>query len=119
MTTEAECPECAHVLKCWHEGSSAICKCPNCGWEVVTTYLPPIRRDETNYEVFIRQNLSPEPIHYKTLSRLTGKNYIEIRKLLSDKEFVLFEGRATKVLPIKEQLEKGGIEFRIAPDFEY
>ena len=119
MELPGKCPECNTDLIIKHHESTLTATCPKCGWGVARTYFPPIRRDETEYEVFILQNLSPEPIHYKTLSRLTGKNYIELKKLLSDKEFVLFEGRATKVLPIKEQLEKGGIEFRIAPDFDY
>lgn len=119
MNTEAECPECGHTLRTWHEGLSAICQCPNCDWEVVTTYSSPIQRDKTDYQILILQNLSPEPIHYKTLSSLTGKNYVELKSMLSDAEFILLKGRATKILPIKKQLEEGEVEFQIVPDFVY
>jgi len=119
MDPEAKCPECSHILHCWHEGSDAICKCINCGWEVVTSYFPPIERDETIYTVFAFQNLSPSLIQLRTLSLITGKNYVETKKLLGNTEFVLFEGRAPEVLPIIEKLKEGEIKFRISPAFDY
>jgi len=75
--------------------------------------------DKTNYEILVLKNLSPTKTHYKTLSRLSGKNYLELKEILADGELSLFKGKAPKALLVKKELERGEVGFRISPDFEY
>jgi len=122
VDTEGDCPTCGHDVLNEIEGSCLTCRCPSCGWEVATTsptLFPPILQDETSYEVLVLKNLSPSRAHYKLLSRLSGKNYLELKELLAGGELSLFKGRAPKVLLLKTELERGKVAFRINPEFNY
>ena len=45
------CAACDSELEHRRERSTQGAFCQNCGWSVVTTYVPPIQLDETRYEV--------------------------------------------------------------------
>ncbi len=119
MEWSDKCPKCNINLVYDRDESTITWTCPICGWGLATTYTPPIRQDTKIYTIYILQNLSPKLDQLKTLSRILAVNYIEVKKILSFKEFVLFEGKAIDVQSVKTQLENAEIEFRIVPDFNY
>jgi hypothetical protein len=102
-----------------HDESTITWTCPNCGWGVVTTYMPPIKQDVTKYEILLSENLSPKPNQLRALSHISGANFLQVKKLLESDDSFLFKGKATDVLPIKKELEQEEIAFRITPDFSY
>lgn len=119
MSMEAKCPECGFALNYERDESTEIWKCSNCGWEVATTYMDPIKLDETKYEILLSKNLSPKLNQLKVLSHISGSNVIQIKKMLESDNSLLFKGKATDVLKIKKQLEQEEIEFQIVPNFSY
>jgi len=119
MEWSNNCPQCNTELFYGHNESTLTWTCPQCGWALASTYVSPIKQDTSDYEILLSKNLSPRTNQLRTLSHILGMNFIQVKKLLESDCSLLFKGKATNVLPIKNQLEQEEIEFQIIPRFNY
>jgi ribosomal protein L37AE/L43A len=113
------CPNCNTELVYHQSESTVTWTCPKCGWNLATTAMPPIHQDTNLYAVYLSKNLSLNTSQIRTLSHLSGENFLQIKKRLASDNALLFKGKAADVLPIKKQLEQAEIEFQIIPEFNY
>jgi len=92
--------------------------CPGCGWGWATSCFEPYETDLTQYSVVIFGNeTSMQKI--KTVSEITGENYLKTREMMLLSEAVVFEGKATDIFKIRDKLNLSNISFKIKPDFPY
>jgi len=115
-----KCDNCSSIMEWRVDGSSQGWYCNHCGWDVVTTYVPPIRLDETTYRVFAQgdQEMRPPQNQLKLIARLLLANYLVAKEELSSgAEFLVFEGQAEEALDVVHSLDKAGIVRRVEPDF--
>lgn len=113
------CPVCGSELEGFVEGSCMGSRCKNCGWEVVTTYIPPIREDQQDYEISLLPGCNPDKDSLKAIARLMETNFIGAKRLMLGAPVLLFSGKATEVLREKLLLERAGVPYSISPDFPY
>jgi hypothetical protein len=113
------CEKCGGELEYRREGSVQGLYCKQCGWQVVTTYIPEIEVDETDYEVRARGGDFHNEAHVKAVADVSGRNFLGARKLLQESEPLVFRGKAPGVARVREVLGAAGIAYRIAPPFPY
>ena len=113
------CPECGGELAARQKGSTLTVFCQLCPWCVATTNIPAIRTDMTKYEIRITGGDVHKKEHIKTVAAIAVVNFLEARKLLQEKEPVIFAGRAVKVAEARDALRAVGIACSITPEFRY
>ena len=113
------CEKCGRKLEHRIEGSVQGQFCEKCGWGAVTTFIPPIRRDPTTYQVFIFKNNHPTVDQIKIVSKICNRNYLEVRRMLMEQQALVYEGRAEAVLTVVENLKKGCLLYKVLPQFPY
>lgn len=114
-----KCEACGGEVEFRREGSTQGYYCKRCGWAVVTTYIPPIELDETKYQVRIADANYQDEKQVKAVSSVSGLNFLQARKLLQQKNPVVFEGEAPKVLKARDALIMAGLHCDISPPFSY
>ena len=93
--------------------------CKNCGWSVVTTYIPEIDRDEEHYSVLLDKNIHFSTEVVKTISKIKNINYLEGLEWLKTSDSILCKGKARYVLEIINMLEENGLSYSITPKYKY
>ena len=48
------CEKCKGKMNWSIEGATQGWRCPMCGWNIITTYIEDIDRDETEYSLYIK-----------------------------------------------------------------
>lgn len=119
MNSLKKCEKCGLELQFRKEGSTQGLYCLNCGWIVVTTYIPKLQLDRTNYRVYVTGADFKNVRHIQIISKIYGMNYIVVKKLLQEDKPLVFEGYARDVIKIREKLSLGGIGCEIIPEFNY
>lgn len=113
------CEKCGGILEHRIKGSTQGLFCEKCGWNVITTYIPPIKRDATIYQVFVYKNCRPSIDQIKIISKICNRNYLEVRRMLAEQQALIYEGCAETVLTVIESLEKERVLYEICPPFPY
>lgn len=114
------CEKCGGSVALLREGNTQGLICTNCGWSVVTTQLSEILRDPISYEVSVTKGDYRNDQHLKTLAHLADINYLHARKLLKEScAFVVFTGKASKAIEVRDTLETAGLAFEIKPGFPW
>lgn len=113
------CEACGQKVEFRREGSTQGLFCTNCDWALVTTYIPQIELDETLYSVRISGTDLHDKNHIRAVSAVTGLNFIAARKLLQQDRPLVFEGKAPKVLEVRDTLASAGLSYLITPRFDY
>ncbi|MBR2801315.1 MAG: hypothetical protein IKE21_01820 [Erysipelotrichaceae bacterium] len=114
-----KCPICNQDLIPFTEGSSTGVRCSHCDYSIVTTYIEPMYEDENIYTVTIEAGNRADKRTLKTVSRITGKNYVQVIQCLNSSPTVIAEGRAADIAEIKSEFDSCGIKYSISPDFPY
>lgn len=113
------CEKCGLEIEFRREGSVRGLFCKQCGWNLVTTYIPALQLDETNYEVHACGGNHRNESHIKAVSELSGRNFLGARQLLEQHEPVVFKGKAADVLRARDVLVAAGLGYRILPPFPH
>lgn len=113
------CEKCGRILEYRIEGSVQGQFCEECGWGAVTTFIPPIRRDPTTYQVFVLKNDHPTVDQIKIVSKICNRNYLEVRRMMVEQQALIYEGCAETVLTVIESLNKGCLQYKVFPQFPY
>ena len=114
-----KCPICNHELIPFKEGSSIGVHCSNCDYSVVTSYIDPIYEDEIIYTFLLETGNICNKNTMKIISRITGKNYIQAKNLITSAPVVIAEGKAIDILAIKKVFDGNRIKYSILPEFPY
>jgi|SRR5687767_7644376 hypothetical protein len=113
------CAKCGEKTQLRREGSVQGLFCSQCGWSLVTTYIPAIQLDETDYEVRAFDGDYRNERHLRAVSAVSGRNLLDARKLLRQHEPVVFKGKAPDVLRARRVLVAAGLGYRIQPPFAH
>lgn len=113
------CPECGASTEVIREGRTVGTRCTRCNWSVVTTYIPPIEQDATVYSVRITSGDPHDRQQLMLIAQLAGCNFLQARKLMQEKEPIVFQGRASQVLAVKQSLRSANLTIAIEPDFNW
>ena len=113
-----KCLRCGLEAEVKSGDSEIIMKCPKCGWAAVTTYMPEIEDDLTKYGIIIEQGNTVDVELIKLVSRISGMNVLEARKLLRNGGLMV-KDCAIIIKEIITELDMAAIEYRIDPPFPY
>ena len=111
------CEKCGGEVEFRQEGSVQGLFCKSCDWSVVTTYIPAIQLDETDYEVRVKGGDFRNEAHVKAVAEVSGRNFLGARKLLQESEPLVYKGKAPEVARAQEVLAAAGVAIQILPPF--
>ena len=112
------CPECGSEMNAFYDKPALNLTCPKCGCKITTTKWDEIYLDDKKYKIKLTPINKPTIEQIKTISKLSGANFIESKSMLINGSLV-FEGFAIEVLEKKKDLECYDIPFSINPLFKY
>lgn len=95
-----------------------VMKCPNCGWLAVTAEMADIVDDLTKYNIVIDSGNIVEKESMRTISKVSGHNILESKKILTDGGIMISE-YAINIIDIIPQLDIAKIKYHIEPEFPY
>lgn len=114
------CPKCGGDLEFRQKKNVQGFYCKRCDWAVVTTYISQADLDETIYTIRIVTANRHDPKQIRILSEISGLNFITIKKRLTNENYpVIFQGKATQVIQVRNKLTAAGLVFEISPSFPY
>jgi hypothetical protein len=114
-----KCEACGGEVEFRREGSVQGYYCKHCDWAVVTTYISPIELDETKYQVRVGDANYQDEKQVKAVSFVSGLNFLQAGQLLQQKDPIVFEGEAPKVLKARDALVAVGLHCDKSPPFKY
>ncbi len=114
-----QCGQCRTQMETFREENVQGCRCPKCGWEIVTTYIDEIYLDTTEYQVNIKcnQNVGAEKI--KALSDVAGVNFIRARKILLEGGICVKKGLALEIRKALQALDEAEVDYEVKPEFKW
>lgn len=113
------CPECANVVfyrKNHVQGY--FCTKSECHYGFATSYIPEIRRDSTQYKIFILSLGKNWKQSIVFLSLKFNININETRKFKIPGKLLL-SADAVKIFHVKQQLRERNIQIEIVPEYPY
>ena len=113
------CSKCAGEMELRRTGSTQGLFCKKCGWYLVTTHIPPMLLDETEYELRAIGGDFHNEAHVKAVAEVSGCNFLGARKLLQEDKPVVLRGRATEVARAETVLTAAGVGAQILPTFPH
>ena len=119
MNEHKRCENCGSETEYRIEGSTEGLFCTKCDWAVLTTYIPKIAQDITQYKVFLSSADFKNKEHVKVVSKIANKNLLQARKMIQENRPILFEGEAVEVDKVRDALKSVGVKFEIKPNFPY
>ena len=91
------CEKCKGKMNWSIEGATQGWRCPMCGWNIITTYIEDIDRDETEYSLYIKNVTEVDAEKIKMASEKL-KHALELIQVCESKEQLRgFEGEAASV----------------------
>jgi DNA-directed RNA polymerase subunit M/transcription elongation factor TFIIS len=112
------CPKCNSKLIIKDVGRDHIVRCSKCDYEITTTNSSAMDFDGTIYELFIKSENEPTLDNIKFISRTSGVNFNEAKRILIQGGFY-FKGYAIEIMSKRELLDSNGINYQITPKFPY
>lgn len=115
-----KCNECGAEMLDKSRGPYIHFVCPNCGNAIATydyTKEDPIKLDDKDYFVKLIDNKATIQT-LKIISKITGYNFIKCKEL-SEKNELIFSGKAKDIIDNLRLLKENQIHFEINPDFVY
>jgi len=112
------CEKCNTEMNYFQNGQSHGWTCPNCDNGLVTSYIDDMQLDETVYEVTLLPNNNPSTADLKILSKISGLNILESKKLAAEGG-ELIKGQAHKISDSINQIKDTDLSYNISPDYPY
>ena len=112
------CEKCNTEMNYFQNGQSQGWTCPNCGNGLVTSYIDDMQLDETVYKVSLLPSNNPSTVNLKVLSKITGLNILESKKLAIEGGELL-KGRAHKIADAIHQIKSTVLAISINPNYPY
>lgn len=112
------CEKCGGIIYYINDYPSYSIVCMDCGYGVASTEFLPIENDESEYSLVINKTQKYTNEQLSIIKKLTGMSYLYITNNYHE-GFVIMQGKATKLFPIKYKLSKANVEVVINPDMDY
>jgi uncharacterized protein YbaR (Trm112 family) len=93
--------------------------CPQCGWSVVATFIPPLLADEARYDIVVHQTHDPSTVLLKTLAKHLAVGLLQAKQTIQETDVCLFNGSALDVYRLRQELQALGVDCVISPEFPY
>ncbi|MGI0494072.1 hypothetical protein ACN4EG_19995 [Alkalinema pantanalense CENA528] len=113
------CELCGAPLESRVEASIQGLFCTQCDWAVVTTYLPQIYQDLTQYKMYLYCASSPDVEQLKAISTVANINLIQARKTFQEDRPLILEGEAPQISEARKNFDSLSIPYTIEPLFPY
>jgi hypothetical protein len=114
-----KCEQCGGELEFRTKGSVQGYFCKTCDWALVTTFIPDIQLDETIYKVTIADGDYRNKSQIKAVAEISNINFLSAQKLLRQRNVMIFQGEAPRVLKVRDTLNAVSLTYDIQPPFPY
>lgn len=113
------CEKCKRKMHWSIKGSTQGWRCPNCGWNIITTHIDEIITDETEYSLYVgnAQEIDKEKI--KCIAQTANVSFIVAKKILQEGDTCIIKAKAPKIKDTVTKLQALKIDFKISPEFRY
>ena len=95
--------------------------CPQCNWNLVTSYIEDLNIDETEYSLYIKIKKTSvidfEKI--KIISKIANVNYVHAKKMLESNEICILMAKAPVIKDAISKLKEFHIDYFVNPKFLY
>ena len=95
--------------------------CPQCNWNLVTSYIEDLNIDETEYSLYIKIKKTSvidfEKI--KIVSKIANVNYVNAKKMLELNEICILTAKAPVIKAAISTLKEFHIDYFVNPKFLY
>lgn len=118
MSEKVICEKCGAEMQYFQKYGSCGMTCPKCGWGWATTFTAPIDQDDAEYTISVSQSEAPSISTIKCVSKLSGCNFIEAKKMIQTNGFTK-SGKAREIQECAAAFSSADISFKITPDFPY
>ena len=113
-----KCEECRANLEHRIQGSTQGLFCHQCNeWVIVTTYIPEIVRDRTQYRMYLCCADSNNKEHIKALAKLANINFLQAKKMIQEDRALIFEDNAFAINRVRKVFNYLLIKYDIEPLF--
>ena len=93
------CEKCKGKMNWSIEGATQGWRCPMCGWNIITTYIEDIDRDETEYSLYIKNVTEVDAEKIKFVAKTANVNFVIAKQMLEKRGSIIFlMGLAQNVL---------------------
>ena len=113
------CDKCYEEMNYRIEGSVQGWWCPDCGWNIITTYIEEIRCDMTEYSICIKSIGNIDIDKIRVVSKIAGVNYIAAKQILEKGNTCILKAEAEIILETISKLKYVDIPFEVTPEFNY
>jgi len=114
------CPECGNATIETRQGNTLSLTCPNCGWGVATSCFDPWETDNTMYKLFLsRFSAEADKDLIVKVAKITHSNTVTAKKALSGERIAVFEGKASEIKPMTEELRLLSIATETEPKWPF
>ena len=79
------CEKCKGKMNWSIEGATQGWRCPMCGWNIITTYIEDIDRDETEYSLYIKNVTEVDAEKIKFVAKTESYRRKVLPTVLSDR----------------------------------
>ena len=119
MIDKVLCDKCGTEMIPVDSERSVGMKCPNCGWGWVTSYIDPIKEDETIYEISLEEGNQVTKDNIRFVSEISDVNFLEAKRLLENAPKSFISGNAVDINDAVIRLKVTGINFTVTPEYPY
>lgn len=119
MSKKVICEKCGADMKPIDAHVPVGMECPNCGWGWATSYIDPIHCDTVDYTVKLQSGNAVTSANIKAVSKISGVNILQSKKLLESAHSIICTGKAALVIGILKILNEQGIDYIVDPPFPY
>jgi len=120
QTKATKCHKCDCEAAPKVDGNVQGIYCQKCEkWLVVTTYIPEILTDSTEYKIILVSGDFKNTDQIKVVADIGNINFIDARKLLKENEIEIYSGNAQTVKNAISNLVRANLVYRVEPDFPY
>lgn len=113
------CIKCGGEVTVIRESIYITATCDDCGEIAMTPFTDPIDEDPTSYTLLAAKTDKASPEALRTLGKITGLNYLQLKNQLESGGLVVCEGSARSVMQRASLLQDSGIAFSVSPEFPY
>ena len=101
------------------EGATQGWRCPMCGWNIITTYIEDIDRDETEYSLYIKNVTEVDVEKIKFVAKTANVNFVIENQIIEKREVFILKANSNKIKTLITKLQELGIDFNVNPSFNY
>lgn len=109
------CEKCKGKMNWSIEDNTQGWRCPECGWNIITTFIDDINADETEYSLYIKKATEVDLKKIKFVAKVANVNFVIAKQMLEKKETCILRAKAPKIKSVIGELQKLDIDFSVNP----